>query len=192
MNSYDKTKIHRLVAWKGDHFVYEYDKDQEIKFSKFDFLMGYKNAKEKSFYDYQTCKKFFGQYLLETKIVTSPNHRHIALIQPRISGRFLKIKDLKNEIIRRQFKEILDGYLAMLKAGNDEVDLIGQDGVFSRCLSNIFITKENKLIIFDATIMDIRRFNFFEKPFLFLLAKFAKWRQDSNLKAFQKELAKYE
>lgn len=191
VNSYDKTKIGRLVAWKGDHLVYEYNTDKEIKFSKFDFLMGYKKAKDKNIKDYDICKKFFGKYLLETELVTSQNGKRLALIQPKIFGHFLEIRDLQQEIIREQLKEILAGYYAMIKAGNIEIDLVGSGGILCRCMSNIFVTKENKLVIFDATLMDISGFPLLERPFFFLLAKFAKWRQDSNLKAFEKELAKF-
>ena len=43
----DKTKIGRLIAWGGEHFVYEYDADRVIKFSTLYFFLGPK-AKEKA------------------------------------------------------------------------------------------------------------------------------------------------
>ena len=43
----DKTKIGRLIAWGGEHFVYEYDTDSVIKFSILYFFLGSK-AKEKA------------------------------------------------------------------------------------------------------------------------------------------------
>ena len=95
----DKTKIGRLIAWGGEHFVYEYDADRVIKFSTLYFFLGSK-AKEKATQDYNTCKDFFGKYLLETEIAFSSNNKYIVHIQPKIAGHFLTKKDLEQEYIR--------------------------------------------------------------------------------------------
>lgn len=176
----DKTKIGRLISWGGDHFVYEYDTDSVIKFSTLYFFLGSK-AKEKATQDYDTCKKFFGKYLLETEITISSNNKHIVQIQPKIEGHFLTKKYLEHEYIQKQFKEIVNGYHSMIKTGNAEIDLVGRAGVFRRCLSNIFVTPNNELSIIDATLMEVTGFL---KPIIFLIRTFITWRQNSTIKFF--------
>jgi len=176
----DKTKIGRLIAWGGEHFVYEYGTDSVIKFSALYFFLGLQ-AKEKAIQDYDTCKKFFGEYLLETEIAISANKKHIVQIQPKITGHFLTKNDLGNEYIQKQFQEIVTGYHSMIKTNNTEIDLVGRAGVFRRCLSNIFVTPNNELLIFDATLMEVTGFL---TPIIFLIRTFITWRQNSTIKFF--------
>jgi hypothetical protein len=176
----DKTKIGRVIAWGGEHFVYEYDTDSVIKFSTLYFFLGSK-AKEKATQDYDTCKKFFGKYLLETEITFSSNKKHIVHIQSKIVGHFLTKKDLEHEYIQKQFKEIVNGYHSMIKTKNTEIDLIGRAGVFRGCLSNIFVTPNNELFIIDATLMEVTGFL---RPLVFLIRTFVIWRQNSTIKFF--------
>ena len=176
----DKTKIGQLIAWGGEHFVYKYDTDRVIKFSTLYFFLGSK-AKEKATRDYDTCKEFFGKYLLETEIAISPNNKYIVHIQPKIEGHFLTKKDLEHKYIQKQFKEIVNGYHSMIKTKNTEVDLIGRAGGFRRCLSNIFVTPNNELLIIDATLMEVTGFL---KPIVFLIRTFVIWRQNSTIKFF--------
>ena len=176
----DKTKIGRLIAWGGEHFVYEYDADRVIKFSTLYFFLGSK-AKEKATQDYNTCKDFFGKYLLETEIAFSSNNKYIVHIQPKIAGHFLTKKDLEQEYIQKQFKEIVNDYHSMIKTKNAEIDLIGRAGVFGGCLSNIFVTSNNELFIIDATLMEVTGFL---KPIVFLIRTFVIWRQNSTIKYF--------
>jgi len=179
----DKTKIGRLIAWGSEHFVYEYDSNSVIKFSILYFFLG-SRAKEKATQDYDICKKFFGKYLLETEIAISSNNKHIVHIQPKIVGHFLTKKDLEHEYIQKQFKEIVNGYHSMIKTENTEIDLIGRGGVFKRCLSNIFVTPNNELLIVDATLMEVTGFL---KPIVFLIRTFITWRQNSTIKFFLSE-----
>jgi len=176
----DKTKIGRLIAWGGEHIVYEYDTDRVIKFSALYYFLGSK-AKEKATQDYDTCKKFFGKYLLVTEIAVSSNDKHIVHIQPKITGHFLTKKDLENEYIQQQFKEIVKAYNSLIETKNTEIDLIGRGGVFRRCLSNILVTPNNELLIFDATLMEVTGFL---KPIVFLIRTFITWRQNSTIKFF--------
>jgi hypothetical protein len=176
----DKTKIGRLIAWGGEHFVYEYEADKVIKYSTLYFFLGSK-AKEKATRDYDTCKKYFGKYLLETEIAISSNEKYIVQIQPKIAGHYLTKKDLEHEYIHKQFKEIATGYHAMIITKNTEIDLIGRAGVFRRCLGNIFVTKNDELLIFDATLLEVTGFL---KPIVFLIRTFITWRQNSTMKYF--------
>jgi hypothetical protein len=176
----DKTKIGRLIAWGGEHFVYEYETDKVIKFSTLFFFLGSK-AEEKAVQDYDTCKKYFGKYLLETEIAASSNSKHIVQKQPKIVGHLLTKKDLEHEYILKQFKEIVEGHHAMMKTKNAEIDLIGRAGVFRRCLGNIFVDQNNKLFIFDATLMEVTGIL---KPIVCLLGTFITWRQNSTIQSF--------
>ena len=180
VHAIDKTKIGQLIAWGGEHFVYEYETDRVIKFSTLYFFLGSK-AKEKATQDYDTCKKYFGKYLLETEIAISSNNKYIVQIQPKIAGHYLTKKDLEHEYIQKQFKEIVNRYHTMIKTKNTEIDLIGRAGVFRRCLGNIFVTHSNELFIFDATLMKVTGFL---KPIVFLIRIFITWRQNSTIKFF--------
>jgi len=188
MDTYDEKKIGKLIAWIGDHFVYEYDTDKVIKFSKFDFFLGRKKAKEKSNNDYVICKQYFGKYILETRIVSSQDGQRIAKIQQKVSGRFLAVRDLQNEHIKTQFREILQAYDVMRADGRPHLDLIGQKGVWQKCMSNILITKEHHLMIFDATLFDAREFSLWQRPFMFALFYIARSIQDARLDTFRVQM----
>ena len=187
MSTYDKHKIGKLISWRGDHEVYEYGADKVIKFSKFDFFLGFKRAKEVVPQEYALCKQIFGEYLLDTEIAVSADQKRIALIQPKISGHCLTAGDLQREGIKRQFREIVERYNAMITGGYPEIDLVGHEGLFSvfkRCLGNIMVTNKGKLIIFDATLLNPNRFAPFMRPFLYVLVKIFRPFQRSTIEGF--------
>lgn len=187
MDIYDKNKIGRLIAWGGEHFVYNYDIDKVIKFSSLYFFLGSK-AKEKATRDYEVCKQFFGTYLLHTECAISANKKYIVHIQPKIQGRFLVVTDLENIIIKQQFKEILNGYYSMIQNGHAEVDFIGRGGVFRKCLSNIFVTNDNNLVIIDATLLEVNESSLLQ-PIVFILRKIVLLIQNATIKMFLQKLS---
>jgi hypothetical protein len=179
---YDQDKIGKLISWAGDHRVYEYGNDQVIKFSLIERLMGqYGWAKVER--DCTICKKFFGKFILETEFVMSRNGKQTAAIQAKIIGQFLVKKDLDNKIIASQFREIIDGYDLLVKAGNAKIDFIGRGGVFKRCMSNIFVTPENRLVIIDATLIECENTGIF-KPIFLLVFTLATWLNNYTIKKF--------
>jgi len=182
MQPYDKSKVGRLIAWRGDHFVYNYDQDKVIKFSKFEFLLG-KKYTEKTTQDYNICKQFFGKYVLDTEIIVLPQNQRSIKIQPKITGHHLTKEDLKDLSIARQFDEIMASYRLLTQAGNAEIDLIGQEGFFKRSMGNIFITPNRQLFIIDAMLFDIQGFAIF-RPFFSLIFMIGLWRQKSIIKYF--------
>ena len=187
MNFYDEAKIGKLIAWSGDHFVYEYGIGEVIKFSKFDLLLGFEKAKQKYASDYRVCKEYLGKYVLDTEVCISPGGKRVAKIQPKITGRFLYKSDLQDYKIQSQFKELIAGYDAMAAAGYPWLDLIGQHGVWRGCLSNIFVTPEYRLILFDATLFDVKEYPFWQRPFLYYLFLFGRVLQARVLRAFRSE-----
>ena len=179
---YDKRKIGKLIAWGGDNFVYEYDDGQVIKFSIFSWMLG-KHSQAKVLRDYKICKQFFGDYILETEVVSSKNGRRIALVQPKITGRYLLEKDLADDFIYRQFQEITAVYQLLIKAGYAPIDLVGGRGAIMNRLSNIFVTPKKKLVIIDAMLVEFEGAGIFS-PIFFLLQAAFNWRQGKLLKRF--------
>ncbi len=182
MDPYDKSKIGALITNGWDHFVYEYDKDKVIKFSLFGLIQGKRN-REKVIQDYLTSREFFGNYILETELKSSLNGKQVVLVQPKVSGRYLVKEDLQNESIKLQLKEIINANIKMVEAGHGSLDLIGHQGVLSKKFSNIFVTAENKLVIFDVMLMKLENLGIFY-PFALVGWSVAKWRQRYLIRDF--------
>src|SRR3989338_10819007 len=191
MQTYDKHRIGKMLAWRGDHFVYEYGSDEVIKFSKLDYLLGFAKAQQVLPREYALFKEFFGEYLLTTHFASSPNGRYIASIQPRLYGKSLRLSDLKDESIAEQCREIIAAHHRLLENGHPEIDLMGHEGVFhlwNRCFGNIIITQDNQLRIFDATSLDLNHFAPFTHPVMAPLFRIFQGVQNSAIRAFKKEL----
>lgn len=183
MYIYDRKLIGKCISWGSDHTVYEYGPDKVIKFSVSDFLLG----KSKTISDYTTCREFFGEYILGTEHVQSVHGEHKAGIQPKITGEYLLASHFSDQSIRNQFKEIMDAYDCMKAAQKGEIDLVGSGGILVRCLSNIFVSPEKKLIIIDSSILDLQGhyFNPLRYIFLFIICPIAIARQRSTIKKFK-------
>jgi hypothetical protein len=156
MYQYNKSKRGKLLSFGSEHLVYSYDIDKVIKFSLIHFFYGKKKGLEWAHKELEISKKYFGEFLLNTEIVISQNKSYIAQLQPKIIGHHLTGKDLDNEILYQQFLKIIDGYQQMCKDGQPEIDLIGQKGVFKKCMSNIFVLNNNQLVIMDATLFNTK------------------------------------
>ena len=189
METYDKGKIGRCIAWTGDHQVYEYDSAEVIKFSKFDYFLGFEKAKDKSLLDIELCRNFFGRYFLDTRVAISSKENRVALVQLKIVGRYLVPRDLKNETIKNQFIDIMHGYNHLVAAGHSPVDLIGGKGVLIRGMSNIFVTPNDRLYLFDATLLDSKDFPLLCRPFLSALFGLAIHMQTLIIRSFESNLS---
>ena len=185
INIYYKDKIGQCISWGSDHTVYDYDKDKVIKFSLVDFLI---NSHNKTLDDYATCKRFFGDYLLDTTFARSENHKFFAGIQEKIFGHYLSKEDFINESVKTQFKEISKAYFSMINEGCGEIDLIGSGGVFCSRLSNIFVTSNNQLHIIDSSILKLKGqyLNPVRYVFLFVIRPIVIWQQSKIIKEFNK------
>ena len=185
MDTYQPENIGTMLAWAGDHFVYDYGADQVIKFSKFDRMMGQEKARGKSVAEYELCKKYFGDFLLETRIVSSLDGRRVAKLQPKVTGRFLKKADLANERVRAQWVELLRRYDQYVASGAPFLDLLGQMGVWRRCLSNIYVTPEHTLVLFDATVFTPDDFPYWQWPIIYALLVVARILQRRLVEEFR-------
>ena len=182
MISYDTKKIGKLIAWGSEHIVYEYGADQVLKYSILHYLIGTK-ALARAEQEIATCKKYLAEYVLDTEIGVSSNGRHIAHIQPKLTGKPLMLRDLQNAKIREAFKDLMKRYEELVHAEGVHVDLMGSDGVLSGGLTNIFVTKENELRIIDATLLDARGIGLVG-PLFHALGQFVAWRQSQILRKF--------
>lgn len=153
METYDPSKIGACIFARSSHAIYEYGSNEVIKFDRADFVLG-SHAKHRTFHDHAICKEFFGEYLLDTRVARSPNGKRLVDIQPRVVGHYLCKNDLRSPKIREQFKEILECHRRLKDAGYPDVDFVGQGGIFSRRLSNIFVLDDGSLRIIDASLLD--------------------------------------
>jgi RIO-like serine/threonine protein kinase len=182
MISYDTKKIGKLIAWGSEHIVYEYDSDKVLKYSILHYIIGAK-ALARAEREIMMCKKYLGEYVLDTEIGVSSNGRHVVHIQRRLSGQPLMVRDLGSEKVREDFKELMERYDALVHAEGVHLDLMGSDGVLSGRLANIFVTDDNELRIIDATLLDARGIGLVG-PLFHALGKFVVWRQDQIVRNF--------
>ena len=94
---YDKKKRGKCISWGTYHTVYVYDSNKVIKFSLADLVLG---SNKKTLGDYEICKEYLGNYLLDTQPVFSSKQKYVATIQEKIEGHFLAKEDLASESIR--------------------------------------------------------------------------------------------
>jgi hypothetical protein len=183
MISYDIKKIGKLIAWGSEHIVYEYDSDKVLKYSILHYIIGAK-ALARAEREIMMCKKYLGEYVLDTEIGVSSNGRHVAHIQRRLFGHPLMVRDVTNEKVRENFKEMMERYDALVHVEGIHIDLMGSDGVLSGRLANIFVTNDNELRIVDATLLDARDIGLVG-PLFHALGIFVVWRQNQILRNFR-------
>ena len=189
IESYDKNKIGKFIAWGGDHVVYDYDTDKVIKFSLIEFIYG-KKGQEKSINDYYISKRFFEKYLLETEFVISKDGRYTAAVQPKIFGHYLSKSDLNDIGIQKQFEQIIKKYNKLLKSNYPKIDLVGRGGAFRNFMSNVFVTPGKQLLIIDSTLLEFKSSGMF-RPIFFVICSYADWRQKYLINDFLQALNKY-
>lgn len=153
MYTYDKEKIGKRIATGGDRKVFMYDKDKVIKFSTLSFLAG-KKLHIKYNNDYLVCRNYLKEYIVETTDVSDlVTGQHIE-IQPFITGEMLKKKHTKNPYIKSQINEIIQAIEKMKNDGSPIIDLVGNVGMISPCLSNIIVDSSDRLKIIDAILLE--------------------------------------
>lgn len=154
METYDPKKVGKRISWGRSHFIYHYGEREVIKFPTFDVLAWGGNLRARYERDYSVAKQYLGEYMLDTRIAQHPTKERIATIQPFVSGHYLSKTDLADPSIKRQFEDFMARHDAMVHAGYEQLDLIGQGGVLRRQLSNIMVTSDKTLRLFDILIGD--------------------------------------
>jgi hypothetical protein len=190
VNTYDENKIGSRLSWIGDHYVYNYGTDQIIKFSKFDTLRDVGEAAWQNTAKLALFRSYFGPYLLQTELMHSHDDKHIALIQPKVSGHHLQLSDLARSKVREQCADLLARYES-LKASNVFFDLIGREGLLHGGLGNILVTPTDDLTIFDILFLELSQYPLWVRPFLWLLIVCGRPIQGRRIKQFKNALASY-
>jgi len=157
MKYYDNKKIGKLISAGSEHIIFEYGDDKVIKFSIINILIGRNMGFNRANNELHVCKKYFGDYILDTEILLSKNHRSVVEVQPKIKQRYLTINDMHSPSIRAQFMDIIQRYNELVSKENIELDLTGQAGLLKQRLSNIFILNNDTLKIIDATLLNVSR-----------------------------------
>jgi hypothetical protein len=155
VETYDPAKVGKRIAWGRSHAVYQYGDDEVLKVPRLERWLGAR-LEDRLERDISICREFFGEYFLDTRLVGSPDGKTIAAIQPAIAGHYLRKSDVADFDIKRRLDDFIGRYESMIKAGHAPVDLIGQGGVFRRCLSNVLVLEDKRLKLFDASILDTK------------------------------------
>jgi len=184
---YSKNKIKKFIGWGGEHLVFQYGDTQVIKFSLHVFIAG-KSAVDKIIEDYKIGKKYFNSYILDTEILPYKKGKRCVEIQEKINIRFLEKKDLQTDLIKQQFNDIMKRHNKMEKEIGVAFDLFGREGLFRikpKVVGNILVTPDNKLVLIDFTVLNLKKLKLREIPIWFLI-EWAKRRQKKLLKKFIK------
>ena len=181
METYDPAKVGSCISWGRSHFIYHYSEGEVIKFPTFDVIAWGSNLRARYERDYTVAKQYLNDYMLDTRIVQHPQNKRIATIQPFVTGHYLCKADLADAVIKRQFDEFIARHERMVSAGYQQLDLIGQGGVFQRRLSNIMVTSNKTIRLFDILIGDTFGMVHFQRAALWLRMP-VYWRQASTIK----------
>jgi hypothetical protein len=155
MESYDPAKVGTRIAWGRTHSVYRYGENEAIKLPRLERYLG-PLLEDRLHRDISVCREYFRDFYVDTRIVQNPKTGQLASIQPYIQGRYLSKKELEDPAVLSQFQDLLRCYESLIDAGYAPVDLVGEGGIFSRRLSNVFVTQDKQLKLFDATLLDAR------------------------------------
>jgi len=89
-------------------------------------------------------------------LLFSENNKKYAEIQSKVEGRYLRREDLADQDVARQFNDILERQDTLVASCGYAIDLIGHNGFVKGFLGNIYIQKNNELIIFDGSLISVR------------------------------------
>lgn len=151
--TYNPSLIGAAISKCSDQFVYHYGEGKVIKFSRLVLLFG-SRAQKRYNQDYDLCRKYFGDYVLETKEVFSG--KKIGRLQIFIEGVPLEYFHLKDSKIKKQFNDILRQQDRLKEESGSPLDLIGVKGAFRGQLGNILVTTDNRLVIIDTSLFNAK------------------------------------
>jgi hypothetical protein len=183
----DRSKLGPIVGVGGEHIVREYGDSKVIKVpAGLRFILNPKRFKEWVPRDYRVAKRYFGQHVLEAKIILG-KHRYW-IIQRKIPCQPLTIHQLrKNLQLRRQFCQILKNNHRLIKDENLSWDFYGAMGLFksSGTLTNLVIC-DNRLMMIDFGMLYLERDD--QNWLIYLITRWAYHRQNYFLHKVQRQL----
>jgi hypothetical protein len=150
---FEPSKVGRRIGSGADRVVYAYGDAHVVKYSSFAWLGG-QRVKEKFARDYQTCLKYFGDFVVPVTVVSLPASRRLIEIQPLLRGVPLLRAHLDRPGVYAQAKKIHQGLIEMQLDGFAPVDLIGRSGWVRECIENVWIDEQDKLHIIDTVLLE--------------------------------------
>lgn len=178
----DKAKIGPRIARGADRKVYMYGSDHVVKISSLSLLFG-RSLHDKLVRDYEVCKRYFPEFVIDVQDLTPPESRTHIEIQPFIEGDMLQKKHMQNAKVRTQLEEIHMRVELMVKDGYPPIDLVGHHGMFFRQLSNIVVDSNNDLKIIDTTLLEGKSAGVIGALFG-IVFPFVRWRQKRLISYF--------
>lgn len=151
---FNEALIGKRIASGGDRRVYRYGSDHVVKISSLYFLTGDKLSKKLT-RDYETCRFYMPEYVVETFDVTRGDGKHTE-IQRFIKGEPLAKKHCEVPAVKQQLQRIADIAARMETDGHPLIDLIGHHGMIGNTLANILVDDQYRLHIIDTTLLEGR------------------------------------
>jgi hypothetical protein len=190
---FDKKQIGRIIALGGEHRVYRYDDNQVIKFPFGPrYWINAKKYCDNLKRDEQIVRQYFGEYLIDREIVYfnrlgTPSY---AIIEPKISGRHLKKKDLDDSHINNHFHDLVEINQRLVSQENLSAEFFGLRGLVDKGkkeICNIMLEQgTNKLYLIDAGVMHFGKRKD-QQIMIDLVTKWAMKRQTRLLKYYLNE-----
>jgi len=160
MEHYDPSRIGQCISLLfGEHTVYRYGESEVIKFSHVTHLLR-DNEINYLRRDIEIGEKYFGEYMVPTRIATRADGKRPVLIQPFVHGRILEKSDLKNPALAQQYRDIINRHRRLLEDGHPAIDLMSGIGFLLGKPRNIYLTDEGMLRLIDVTSVEM-----FSAPF---------------------------
>lgn len=184
---FDKKLIGKFLSVGAENVVYHYNNNREVIKFPLSISLRYLWDPEKYCIDlkkgYAILKRHLPQNINQSNIhlyKTGKKTRY-AVIEPFIDGKALEKSDLSDEIVKKQFLEIVNVKNKLELAESLFLDLFGIWGLFflgRLRVPNVLVEKNTKkLFVVDIGTADLKDPRFI----ISILLKFAHWRQNKLL-----------
>lgn len=153
---YNQKKVGDKIATAGEHVVYKYGDDQIIKFPAGPiYYANAKDARAKVINEVRLANKYLKEFIAVTELYTyeEQDKNKYCIIQEYIIGRPLELKDMQDDELQNQFKELMKDNDLMYLNSRYTLEFFGLRGLllhrFFPRMENIIVTQENKIKIID-------------------------------------------
>ncbi|MBD3363425.1 hypothetical protein GF362_06940 [Candidatus Dojkabacteria bacterium] len=134
----DELNLYLLGERVGDgaeHRVYEYGEEKVVKVPRVNMLYGHFAGE--IYENYDICRKYFPDFLLESEILHDEDGHYIMIQRKLNNPRNFSVHDLENDELREQFEEIVESNRKMVEEGLGTYDFFGMKGVIESYLDNL-------------------------------------------------------